>query len=67
LKTLEYGPKYIGGSFACRNNPLFLRKIIKFILNLEIVGKIFFESYNLLNYINKNKNDYKKIIRIIFE
>jgi hypothetical protein len=69
LTTLEGGPKYIGRWFSCEDNPnLSLFEIIKFILNSEIKGKIFSDyDDEVLNKINKNKKDYRKIIRIIFE
>jgi hypothetical protein len=69
LTTLEDGPEKIGNTFYCYNNPnLSIFEIVKFIFKCEI-GHGLFTPYNdrLLNNINKNKKDYKEIIRIIFK
>jgi len=69
LTTLKGGPKEVGGSFYCSYNPnLPLSEIIKFIFRCDI-RKSIISDYDdeLLNKINKNKDNKYKIIKIIFE
>jgi hypothetical protein len=68
LTTLENGPKEVGEFVCFENSNLLLYEIIKYILKTDNNGRIFsnYDDY-LLNKINKNKNDYREIIRIIFK
>jgi len=71
LVTLEGGPEKVGGSFYCYKNPnLPLSEIIKFIFRCDIGGFIYSEysdyDNELLDEINKNKNNKHKIMKLIF-